>query len=705
MAKIPMGDFGQVRAQVAPTHTPSAHEQDAGLGNALQGLGQTGMNIAGAQLAKDRQAEADIVATADANNARTLREQEAAAKREADKQAARAEQIQHLTATADIQNGLADSLEEISVRVARGDTKKDDARKEFAAASEKVVAASLVNLPPDLAPLVEAQMRGLRGHLNNKLEDGIRKRDNQEADAGLIKYGEQMQRLAQTDPALAIKQHSGAVQALGPAAGWTPEQIAKTDQAFKEKVLYTNSLAVVHAARGNIKALDQAGNMINGRGDLDPGAKERLLNQVELQKNQIEEKALKRADIAARQYENTLKKAEAALGGAIKLSDYGTLDESAAGKAMAATAGTPYQAQVKAMLENQRTTGPLTRQQPQAVRGAIDALNADMTANGVNETKRARLDQLKKVQSGQEHDLKEDPLKAFTTRYADKPVAPLDFTDITKLTTGLQERRQVADMAKSWSGKDTAPLFAHEIEPVRKLLGNLSGTAKENAISMLATVSGPSGSKALATALDEKDRTMALAFAAASRGTPEGRAIVGKIFKGQQAVVDKTVMKDDKAISGWRATVAKELNGLLPNPQNTSQVQDVAELLIAARAAENGGSAGSSDIRKAMEQALGGKIVDQGDGRIVIPAGMNQRQLIERFKTMTRKDLIDQVPTGMVKVAGQDIYVEDFIKSLPGATLKTVGPGKYNVLVPRVPGGEPDALVTNHEDIPMKVGF
>jgi hypothetical protein len=27
------------------------------------------------------------------------------------------------------------------------------------------------------------------------------------------------------------------------------------------------------------------------------------------------------------------------------------------------------------------------------------------------------------------------------------------------------------------------------------------------------------------------------------------------------------------------------------------------------------------------------------------------------------------------------------------------------VLVPRVPGGEPDALVTNHEDIPVKVGF
>jgi hypothetical protein len=589
--------------------------------------------------------------------------------------------------------------------VASGKLKANDARKLYEEGASKIVEEGVSLAPVTIQGRVRAELLGDSMKGNSAINRGIAARSSQEIDAGLIVLGEQLQRAAMNDPNAAIKQHDQALSALGPSAGWSPEKIVKTQQAFKEKVLYTNSLAVVHAARGNIKALDQAGKMINGRGDLDPGAKERLLNQVELQKNQIQEQGLRRADIAARQYENQLKKAEAALGGAIKLADYGTLDESAAGKAMAATAGTPYQAQVKAMLENQRTTGPLTRQQPQAVRGAIDALNADMTANGVNETKRARLDQLKKVQSGQEHDLKEDPLRAFTNRYADKPVAPLDFTDITKLTTGLQERRQVADMAKSWSSKDTALLFAHEIEPVRKLLGNLSGTAKENAIGMLATVSGPSGSKALATALDANDRPMALAFAAASSGTPESRAMVGRMFKGTQALQDKTVLKDDKAISGWRATVAKELTGLLPNPQNTSQVQDVVELLIAARAAENGGSAGSSDIRKAMEQALGGKIIDQGDGRIVIPAGNSRNQLIERFKTMTRKDLIDQVPTGMVKVAGQDIYVEDFIKSLPGATLKTVGPGKYNVLVPRVPGGEPDALVTNHEGKPVKVGF
>jgi hypothetical protein len=417
MAKIPTGDFGQVRAQAAPTQTPSAREIDGGLGDALQGLGNTGMNIAGAQLNKERKAEAEFQANVDATRTRDANEQAAAEKqaarelaqaqkREAEKQAARAEQIQHLTATADIQNGLADSLEEINVRVASGATKKDDARKEFAAASEKVVANSLANLPPDFAPLVEAQMRGLRGQLTNKLEDGIRKRDNQEADAGLVKYGEQMQRLAQTDPALAIKQHSGAVQALGPAAGWTPEQIAKTDQAFKEKVLYTNSLAVVHAARGNIKALDQAGQVINQRGDLDPKAKESLLNQVSLEKERIIA-ANQRAQATAVAAEDLrLRKAGIAMAAATKLGDYGTLDDKTMGDLIKTTSGTIYAPQVKQLFETQRITGALTGQPVAAVKNLLEQLHTDVAVNKINPEKAQRIEQVTKVLRGQEADIK-----------------------------------------------------------------------------------------------------------------------------------------------------------------------------------------------------------------------------------------------------------------------------------------------------------
>jgi hypothetical protein len=674
MAKIPIGDFGQVRAQVAPTQTPSAREVDGGLSDALQGLGNTGLNIAGAQLAKDRKAEADIVATADANNARAAYEQEQALKREAEKQAARAEQIKHLTATADIQNGLADSLDEINARVISGATKKDEARKEFAAASEKVVANSLANLPPDLAPLVEAQMRGLRGQLTNKLEDGIRKRDNQEADAGLIKYGEQMQRLAQTDPALAIKQHSGAVQALGPAAGWTPEQIAKTDQAFKEKVLYANSLAVVHAARGNIKALDQAGQVINQRSDMDPKTKEGLLNQVALQKESIvaANQRAQAAGIAAE--ELRLKKAGIAMESANKLADHGVLDDKTMEALISATSGTVYAPQVKQLFETQRITGALTGQPVAAVKSLLEQLHADVAVNKINPEKAKRIEQVTKVLRGQEADIKSmGALEAAQKHNASGVgvIEPINMGSVETITAGVAKRADQVAYADKWSNANSSFFKTDEAAAIGKTLSALAPFAQSAFIGTLAKTIPPKKMVALAEQIGESNKALSLSMKVGADQTTENRFTSVLILKGQRAITDANIKSKPDVIAEERKRMANYL-GEAVDGELRKDTLDAALLVFHGMQAEGG----SGDSERAVRLALGANIIERNKSKLVVPAGMDETSFEKAMLEAVKKSVKDSVV-----VRGQVVPREALIKSLHDAEIKMVGKGRYGVVV------------------------
>ena len=688
MARIPLGDFGQAVPQAG--RTPTAGSVDGGVSQALQNLGNTAFNIG-----ENRQNEEIAIAErgkAQQQAEERRREEKARqdAEREADKQARRAEQIASLNATADIQNGLADLGDEIGSGVASGQIAKTDARKAWTERSNKIIGDTVGKLSPDLAPLITAQMRGLSGRLTNALEDTIRKRDQSEADAGLVTYREQMQRFAGTDMPAAIDQWTKAVTAAGPGAGWSAEKIAKEVQGFKEQVHFTKAYEFVTAARNDRKGLDTAGKAISAMADMDPQRRATLMDRIESYKHRLDQQAELAAARAQRQSEAHLKRAEAVFQTFQGMADKGlALDPTYVDQVVKQTAGTPFQGGVVAIARQARENGGLAAQPLPEQRAQLDAINAQIAKEGNSPQLARRKDQIEKVLRGAQTDISADPLRAYLERSTDAAeFTPLDVSSMQGLTKSLTERLPVAARASQWSGGHVAPLTAEEVEPVRSLLSAMPAPQRAGAIAALATAIGPQASAGLAAQLDKKDRALGLAFGMAGAQTTQGRYVSELVIKGAQAAKDGTSTKNNGAAdvkpAQWKRFMTTELEGVFPSQPLSDGTRDAAVYIAHGIAAENGGDLSEDDMTRAVRLAVGGAIVEHNGRRIPLPAGIDQDMLGKRLRSIQPAE-IEQQAGQSVRAAGVEVPVAEFVKALPGAELTYAGPGRYNVIA----GGRP----------------
>lgn len=686
MAKIPMGDGGQLVPQTARTPTPSLTPIASGRPTDDGGLAAAGMRLGGTASAIADQGLADIE--------RARKQEEAEKKREADKQAARAEQIQQLTAHAGIQTGLADLNDDITSKLSTGAIKKDDARKLWTEGSAKVLTEKTQALPADLAPLVTAQMQGLNGQLGNRLEDTIRKRDQQEADGGLLTYREQMERFAGTDAESATRQWEQTARTAGPAAGWTPEKVEKEVQSFRESVSYTRAFTLVSGARNNRGALDAAEQAITKMDGLDPQKKAALLDRTSAYKFSLDQRAEMQAARAARQQEANLKKAEATFQTFQSVSDKGlAMDPAYIDKVISQTAGTPYQAGVVALARQAQESGGLASMPVPAQRAALDAISAQIAKEGNSPALQRRREQIEKVVNGSKADINKDPMRAYLERSADAAdFKPLDTSSIAGITKSLTERAPIAERARQWSGGPVAPLTAEEIEPVRRVLDNLQPREKSAAIATLATTMGPQAAAGMARQLNDKDRALGLAFGTAGAQTTEGRFVSELILKGAAAQKDgtstKNAAKADVIAGQWKRVMTTETEGLFPSQQLTDGVRDAALYIAHGMAAENGGKLSENDMQRAVRLAVGGTIIERNGKRLPLPAGMDEDALEKRLRAVSPADIALQAAgpgakpaDQFVRAAGVPVPVDQFVKSLPGAELSYAGPGKFNVMV------------------------
>jgi len=686
MAKIPMGEGGQLTPQTARTPTPSLTPIASGRPTDDGGLAAAGARLGGTASAIADQGLAEIE--------RAQKQVEAEKKREAEKQAARAEQIQQLTAHAGIQTGLADLNDDITSKLSTGVLKKDDARKLWTEGSAKVLTERVKALPADLAPLVTAQMQGLNGQLGNRLEDTIRKRDQQEADAGLLTYKEQMQRFAGTDIEAASKQWEQTARTAGPAAGWTPEKVEKEVQGFRETVNYTRAYEMVSGARNNRGQLDVVEQTISKMDGLDPQKKAVLMDRTSAYKFSLDQRAEMQAARAARQAEASLKKAEAAFQTFQGVSDKGlAMDPAYIDKVISQTAGTPYQAGVVQLARQAQESGGLASMPVPAQRAALDAIQAKIAKEGNSPDLQRRREQIEKVVNGSKTDIDKDPMRAYLERSADAAeFKPLDTSSIAGITKSLAERAPIADRARQWSGGPVAPLTAEEIEPVRRILDNLPPKEKSAAIATLATTMGPQASAGMAQQLNEKDRALALAFGSAGSQTTEGRFVSELILKGAAAANDgtstKNAAKADVTTGQWKRFMTEETAGLFASQKLTEGVRDAALYIAHGMAAENGGRLAEKDMQRAVRLAVGGNIIERNGKRLPLPAGMDEDTLDKRLKSISAADIALQAAgpgakpaDQFVRAAGVPVPVDQFVKSLPGAELSYAGPGKFNVMV------------------------
>jgi hypothetical protein len=684
MARIPMGEFGQTRAPVQPTPTPSAAQLDGGLSETVQRVGNTAAAIG--QNAMDQQA---------AEAARLKAQQDAEAKREAEKQANRAEQIKQLTAHANIQTGLADLYDEINAGVTGNTLTKDDARKQWGERSSKLVADQVGQLPGDLGPLVDAQMKGLSGQLSNRLEDTFRKRDQQDADAGLITYKEQMQRFAQTDMPTAVKQFEQAVTTAGPGAGWSPEKIAKEVQGFKEQVTFTKAYETVSLARNDRKALDVAEQTIQGMTDMDPQKRATLLDRVGAYKFSLDQKAELAAQRSQRQREASLKTAEAAFQTFQGIADKGlALDPTYVDTVIKQTAGTPFQAGVVALAKAGAENGGLAAQPLTAQRAELDKITAQIAKEGNSPALQKRRDQIEKVVNGSVADYDKDPYAAAAERGVINPVKPLTL-DLKQLPAQLEERRQLASVVRAAAGKEVSLFKPEEAQQLGTLMQALPPRDRATTLAGLSKQMTPGQMRAFGKQLGAKDDTLAAAalLTANEAKTTNGRYVSEIVLAGSDAMKeDRVKFPSGQSKTSIRSEIDKLTRGAFASEDAQRAAGDAAMSVYAGLLAEGG----SPDIKQAVNLATGG-VMEINGAKIIKPYGWDDSRVTKALRSIDTKR-VESIASGQpILVGGQQVTTDELAKHIPGATLGPApGKGSYTLTI----GGR---LVTRADGRPLVV--
>lgn len=647
MATIPMGNFGQSVAQ------PQRATRAVANTGAAEALGQVAQTVQG--IALDQMA------------AQTRLDQEA---RDIEAQT-NAGRVRVKTI-----NDASDLSDEISRGILDGTISKDKATEEWSARFKELTNGRLDGMDPRYAGPLQVAFEDLQARGLNGVRDTLTKRGQQDTQANLLTLGEEYQRMAAKDRPRAVLEYTAQLEAMGPKAGWGPQEIALKKQQFREGTAYTQATALVGSAR-DLNGVRKAREALSGDSfaDLDPQRRA----QIEATLEGRETTYLQRQDLAEqraqRQAEARLSRAEAAFKAGQSLIDAGIpLAPEEYDRLAATTSGTPFAGALQQLQTRAREVGGFAAQPIKVQQAALDQVNAQIAQQGASESLVKRRDSLQRVLEGSRRDFGEDPLRAGLQRGVITDLQPVDLRSVDGAVKSLQGRMQAASVVQSWAGRPTSPLTTDEAQQLGTMLQSLPVQQRATALATIGTQLGPQASAGLAAQIDKQDKALSLALQYGSSKTTAGRYTSELILKGQSAINNKVVKVEAVAVSGWRGQIAKMVDGAYANERQAADVREAAYLITAGMAAE-----GDFDPARAVRLAAGGDIIEHNGKNIPIPAGVTQRDLENRLSSLKPQDFASQTPGGVVRIGGQEATVDAFVKAIPDAQLISIGKGRYAV--------------------------
>lgn len=670
MARIPMGNFGGAVAR-APSAARIGIGQD--LQDATQRIGSTVQGIALDQMQAQTR----------------LDEQERQRQEAAAEAAARGQEALALQNAAD---QLTDLHDEVAGGIRDGTVPKDQAEKTWTDKADKMVRDAGTKFRPESRDLVSAKLQGVAARLGNGVRKAREQRDRQDVTASLDGILESTAREYARDPATATAKAQGALATLGPQSTYTPDVIGRKGQQWLEAAQYTTGYELVSLGRNDRSMLDVADRRIAAMESLDPQKRAQLLDRSQAYRLHLDQQDEMRANRAAREGERRLKHAEAEFNTFQALADKGTvLAPEYIDRVMLATAGTPYQGGIKALAQQARETGGFAAQPVRAQQAALDALDVQIASGGRSPEIDKRREQLAKVLTASREDLRKDGLRAGLERGVIASMPPINMSGgLSGLVAGLQERAPLADRVQQWAGQSVSPMTSDEAAATARMLSSLPMDQKGAAVSALSSAISPQQAGALARQMDAQDKPLALALAAGSSKTTQGRTVAELILRGAQVAKDRGVKEDTTAEFGVRATLAKEVGDSVPAAAR-ADVIDAARLIYLAKQGEGQSISAAGAVRL----AIGGDIVEHNGRRLPVPAGVTD--LAARLQTYPRAAIDSQAPDGFVYLpGGRPMGVPEFLVALPSAQLEPDGLGRYLVRS----GG---SLVMNQDRRPIVV--
>lgn len=483
-------------------------------------------------------------------------------------------------------------------------------------------------------------------------------------------------------------------QAYG--AGWDKRKQDWKDNTWDAQ-LNQQAMGVRDSLDG-IKALQKEITQGAYADKLDSNRRNSIMAKLDAYQTSLIQRNEAAAARAARQQELALKKAEAEFNTFQGLADKGTIiAPEYIDRAIAATKGTPYQAGIAAIAKQAQETGGIAAQPISNQEATLTQIDTLIAQRGRTPELDKRREQIAKVVDASRRDLTENGLRAGLERGVITELAPIDISTPEAFAGSITKRMEQAEQVGQWAGKAVSPLDANEAMTVRSMLDALPPKQRSAAVATIAQSVGPRSASAIAEQLDKQDKPLSLAFATAGSKTTAGRYTSELILKGATAIKDGTAMKDDKKVTGWKATIAGEIDGAFPNEKAATAVKEAAYYIAAGMAAENGGTVSTSNIRQAVTLAVGGSIIERNGKKLPIPAEMEADDFEKRIKSVSPETIIKQAPEGRVRVGGAEMSAQEFAASIPGQELMFAGPGRYAVIVK----GRP---VTNAAGRPIIIG-
>lgn len=646
MAKIPTGNFGQVLPTATRTGTV-----DTGAGavdQALGGVARTAMTLT--------------------QQFQHVQEQE--------------QRTQAAASMAGLTNDLHDIRDGIDRDLQSGKLQPADAVAEFKKQSADAKKNRLEGMSQFQIDAVTPQFTATTGALGRTVEGAAIKRTQQNIGANIIDTGESLQREAMRDLPGSIGKYNTLIDTMGPQAGWTPEQIAKQKQAFKEGTSYNVGNAAIEGAAqtGDISQVRAVRERLQGPDGeaIDPAKRTALVTKAYAYENGIEAQAQRDRDRATREQEAAENAAVDTYNKYFDLVNQGRyLSTEAIADLVTRTTGTKMAGPVQELVKSQKQVAgfaSLPLQQQSTTLERMRAAGSDPSI-GVSPEEQKVQQQFQNIYDAGVKAYAQNPWEAAQARGVIKDAPTLQLNDINTAQQVLAQRMKVIGQVEIAAGKKISPLQPEESEQIGRLVRSLPPDQQAGALAAFGTLIGDSDRiSALAKQMHDKDQTLGLAMMLAGDRTTQGRYSSELLLRGERAIKDKAIMIDAAKETGWRGAIANQIGDAFPNQDVRQQVLDSAYLINAGIVAEGG----SSDPARALRLTVG-SIVERNGVKVPLPRGMEEGDFNKRLQAVTEADIASQSTDQRVYVGKTSMPAADFIKQLPNAALINAGQGRYNV--------------------------
>lgn len=262
----------------------------------------------------------------------------------------------------------------------------------------------------------------------------------------------------------------------------------------------------------------------------------------------------------------------------------------------------------------------------------------------------------------------DDPIKVALSNpaYGIKPLGRFENVATDLASRGVAMERIARDYG-------TAPrvMTDFEADQFGNYLRGLQAVDKARVLGQVASSVGPVGMQSISAQLKDKDSTLAIAGALASRQTTAGNSAARLYLEGKEALAEKRAKIDAAAETGIKAQIFSKLDGAYLSPLARDAAADASLGIYAKLKSE-----GSDDLDRALRLATGG-LMDFNGARIAKPYGWDDARFSDALRTTVPASVA--ASGGEYLAGGQKIAAKDLARMLPGARLQTFGDGSYLV--------------------------